>query len=156
MNSNLKFKEELNTLYGESAYPSFAPTVVNNNILRHKLATSEVSEFSELTSSIKTSSRSLAALWILIAFQILDGIFTYSGIGKFGSEIEGNPIVSNLINSLGEIAALSLTKIFCILAILMLWSLRKKVLWVGKSLEFICAYYLLFAIIPWTVILAQN
>lgn len=52
------------------------------------------------------------SLIILIVSQFLDGILTYLGVDKYGHDIEGNPIIRNLIINYGLLEAIMVTKIF--------------------------------------------
>ncbi len=144
MKSNLKFSNFPATdICSEPTILDF-PRLVNFEDLPIKNASEEVAP---------TAMRSIIALGSLILFQVLDGIFTYTGTLIHGHEIEGNPLVYQLIEYVGAFLGISIAKLFAIAAIIFLWKLRKKVTWVPKSIEFISIYYLVFAIVPWTLVL---
>jgi len=107
-------------------------------------------------SKIKSTTNGLVALIILIVFQTLDGFFTYHGVSRFGPDAEANPLIKNLIINYGIFHGITSAKLFTIFTILFLWNLRNKVKWVVKSLNFLSIYYLLFALIPWTILFAQT
>lgn len=103
----------------------------------------------------KTKSPASFFFYLLIALQVIDGIFTQIGINIHGSNIEGNPIIRQLIGYLGSSSqALLIAKLFSISAIILLWSLKNKVSWVPLSITLLCFYYLFLAILPWSVVLA--
>lgn len=146
MNTNLKFSNipVVEESYTEPGVLPFPRLVDFENI----------PQIRPLTEIKPTATRSIIALGILISFQILDGVFTYVGTLIHGLEIEGNPLVYKLIEHAGAFLGISIAKLFAIAAILFLWNLRSKVTWVPKSIELISVYYLVFAIIPWTLLLA--
>ena len=93
-------------------------------------------------------------VFFLICLQVLDGVFTYVGINNYGNEIEGNPLIQKLILSNGPSLGLFFAKLFTVLAILFLWKLRNKVTWIPLSIAMLTFYYMFFAILPWSIVLA--
>lgn len=93
---------------------------------------------------------------ILSLIQIVDGLLTLVGVKHFGSDIEGNPIVKNLIDSMGAVPALGLTKLFAIFVIIALCSLYRTVPWIGRALKSVMVVYLVAAIIPWSYLILSK
>lgn len=60
---------------------------------------------------------------LLLFLQLLDGLFTYIGIGRYGIEAEGNPIIKYLIFHFGSVSALFTVKLIACLAIMFLYYL---------------------------------
>jgi uncharacterized membrane protein len=86
----------------------------------------------------------------LVLLQVLDALLTYRGLSIFGLEIEANPLIRILIERLGSFFGLLLVKSIAVLAVFYLWSLRERVLWIPVATKFLSAYYVFFAILPWT------
>lgn len=89
----------------------------------------------------------------LIVLQILDGVLTGIGVGHFGAAAEGNPLLRELMHSVGHIPALIIVKTIAIFVILALLSLSVRVRWVSPALKVMIGLYLFAAIIPWTGII---
>ena len=80
--------------------------------------------------------------------QCLDGLFTYVGIGLYGPSIEGNPLLAGLMHELGHVPALAVAKI-CAAAL----GVALHALQVYGAVALLTAFYLLAAILPWSIIL---
>ena len=98
-----------------------------------------------------TVHRSVIGDILLVVFllsQFLDGIFTYVGVMRFGIAIEANPLIATLMVHFGHGAALFSAKLVAALLGIAL-HLRRVHLAVGV----LALFYVLVAIVPWTLIL---
>lgn len=93
---------------------------------------------------------------IMSLLQVVDGVLTMIGVRHFGSVIEGNPLVRAMIEMLGAIPALCLTKLFAIIVIVALCSLHRTVPWIGRALKGVMVVYLVAAIIPWSFLILSK
>ena len=99
----------------------------------------------------------LRALFLTnIGIQVLDGHLTLQGLARGFSE--GNPLILRAMEFAGPTAAIFSLKIAAILLLLLLYSRghgRRRPLIVG-GLAGIAVVYLVFAIVPWTLLLAGR
>jgi len=93
---------------------------------------------------------------LLIFLQILDGVLTATGVGAYGLQAEGNPMLRGLMGLLGAIPALVLTKSACIALIVMLCKQAHSIRWLPLALKGVAGLYTIMAVIPWTLILATE
>jgi len=104
--------------------------------------------------SVAIPSREIIILGIILAFlQILDGVLTGIGMYHFGTTAEGNLMLQSLMNSIGYLPALLITKVAAMFIIGALCFMSMKVAWLDRALRAIIFIYLGAAIIPWSVIL---
>jgi len=89
----------------------------------------------------------------LVAFQALDGVLTSVGIGRFGTSVEGNPLLRTLMEEFGHIPVLALLKTAAIVLVLVMTLLANRLPWVKHAMVAVGGVYLFAAIIPWTYIL---
>lgn len=125
-----------------------------------------LNKFDNVLYVVKSSSQkagmsvpSEKVLWLgalLIALQILDGIFTATGVHLFGTAAEGNLILRSLMHTLGCIPALILAKSFAIMVIVLLCSLTAQVRWLTGALKLVAFVYLGAAVLPWAGILITH
>ncbi len=108
------------------------------------------------SATTQSSTSVLSIALILISFQILDGILTLSGTITFGLSAEGNPILRQLMHSIGLVPALILTKLGCIALIGLLSLQASRVLWLPRALTAVAGVYALAAIVPWSIILLTE
>ena len=97
------------------------------------------------------AERSLFGDLVLVAFllaQCFDGVFTYVGVVTYGIAIEANPLISALMATLGEGAALTVAKV---LAAALGICLHFRQIHVAVAL--LAGFYVVVAILPWMVIL---
>jgi len=90
---------------------------------------------------------------IFVVVQILDGIFTFIGVTKFGPEAEGNYIIYLLINMFGTLPALLLAKSVAIVALYVLCKshiTKPKIMFFTQA---ILGFYVVRAILPWMYVL---
>lgn len=88
--------------------------------------------------------------------QLLDGLLTYIGLSLFGVHMEGNGFLRSLMYFYGMAPALVVVKLFALgIAIgLALHSHRRR--WMRPVLIGIVAFYLVLAVIPWTIIISKE
>ncbi len=84
---------------------------------------------------------------LFVLVQALDGVLTYLGVHTWGPSIEANPIVSSALTTVGVGTGLAAAKLFAI-ALGMLLHLRR----VHLVVAFLAAFYVVVAILPWTVL----
>ena len=82
-----------------------------------------------------------------LCVQVLDGVFTYLGVSRWGPTVEANPIVGAAVSVAGLTIGLSAVKIAAI-AFGMLLHLRR----VHALVAVLTAIYFVVAILPWTTI----
>lgn len=102
-------------------------------------------------------TKEIVTLGLLLALlQLIDGMLTILGIGRFGIEAEGNPILRNSMFILGPVATLAFSKcVACgFIACLCWWS--SKVCWISAALKGLICVYSLAAVVPWIYILFSS
>ena len=89
----------------------------------------------------------LAVIVFLLA-QVSDGVLTYIGVSTYGHRIEGNPLITWLMTSMGEGPGLAAAKVTagCFGMLLHLSA-------VHKAVALLAGFYIVVAIIPWLTIL---
>lgn len=90
---------------------------------------------------------------LLCLFQILDGLFTFLGVQRFGLEAEGNPIVKYFIVLIGLFPALFLLKSLSAVLILFLGSHASSNAKVEGMLYAIFLFYL-YVLAAWVYVLS--
>lgn len=93
---------------------------------------------------------------LLIFLQVLDGVLTASGVGAYGLQAEGNPLLRGLMGLLGAIPALIVTKTACIALIVLLCKQARSIQWLPLALKGVAGIYTIMAVVPWTLILAHE
>jgi hypothetical protein len=88
------------------------------------------------------------ALVVFLLAQVLDGVLTYVGVTLHGTQMEGNPIIAWLMERLGEGPGLATAKITA-----SFFGIVLHLSAVHKAVALLAAFYLVVAIVPWTVIL---
>lgn len=134
---------------------SSAAVVINDNFETDVVSDAVSAE----TPEIKSNNLSLEITVLgsfLILLQILDGILTGIGVGHFGVWAEGNYLVRVLMQHVGHVPALLLVKTIAIASVGGLCWLAPQVSWMGKALKSLILVYLVFAVVPWTLILARH
>lgn len=84
---------------------------------------------------------------VFFVAQALDGILTYLGVRTWGPSIEANPLVSSAVSFAGVGTGLAATKLFAA-GLGMVLHLRR----VHLIVAFLAAFYVVAAIVPWTVL----
>lgn len=92
---------------------------------------------------------------VLIALQVLDGVLTFTGMSIFGFSAEGNPILRSLMDEVGLIPALLVTKGGCIAVVVALCSQLTRITWLPAALSLVAVVYATCAVVPWSFILAS-
>jgi hypothetical protein len=93
---------------------------------------------------------------LLILAQILDGALTISGVTTYGTAAEGNPMLRTLMELIGLTPAVVLTKLACSALVIVLCYQAHSIAWLPRALKGILGVYTLFAVIPWSVMLASE
>lgn len=93
---------------------------------------------------------------ILIVLQIADGVLTGFGMSFFGTQMEGNVLLRTLMHEIGVVPALVLVKSLAIAVVIVLVQLSSQVQWLPMALKGVIGLYMLAAVIPWSVILANH
>jgi uncharacterized membrane protein len=93
---------------------------------------------------------------VLVLCQVLDGLLTYLGLTLYGTEMEGNTFLRELMHAYGTAPALFLVKISAIsLAVLLtLHAHRRR--WVRPIIFALAAIYLFIAVVPWVFIISAH
>ena len=84
---------------------------------------------------------------LFLVVQALDGIFTYLGVHTWGPAIEANPLVISAVSLVGVGTGLAAAKLFAA-GLGMVLHLRR----VHLVVAFLAAFYIVVAIVPWTVL----
>lgn len=98
-----------------------------------------------------TGRRDLFGDIALLAFlitQACDGVFTYVGVSSYGLHMEANPLISWLMGSMGEGAALTTAKV-----VAGLFGIALHLSSVHKAVAALAGLYLAVAVLPWIAIL---
>jgi Domain of unknown function (DUF5658) len=88
------------------------------------------------------------AIVLFLVTQALDGALTYVGLVTFGTAMEGNPLLADLMHAVGEGPALAGAKLVAG-AFGMLLHLAA----VHRIVALLTAFYLFAAVLPWMVLL---
>ena len=88
------------------------------------------------------------AVVVFLIVQVFDGVLTYIGVRTHGPDIEGNPLITWLMASMGEGPGLAAAKVTAG-ALGMALHLSA----VHKAVALLAAFYIVVAIIPWVAIL---
>jgi uncharacterized membrane protein len=116
----------------------------------------------DMTTVAQPAQRALESVEVAIlavtlsAIQIIDGVFTSIGITMFGLEMEANPFLRSLMQSIGVSETLTVVKCVAILTIFILFKLSAKVTWIPTAFKGLILLYLFAAILPWTIILSKE
>jgi hypothetical protein len=91
------------------------------------------------------------ALVGFLLVQILDGVFTYLGVSRWGPQVEANPIITSLMTVVGPMSGLAGVKLMAIGFGIAL-HLRR----VHNLVAFLTIIYVAVAILPWTAVFLAN
>lgn len=104
--------------------------------------------------TLSTPLGRLQALFLAnLVLQILDGWVTLAGISR--GLPEGNPLVATAMSSIGPIYGVAGVKLMAI-GLLFLIYRRHEHRFVEPGLMSLAITYTLFAVVPWTVVLART
>jgi len=93
----------------------------------------------------------LAIIYCIV--QIADGALTYCGIIKHGINAEGNPLVKWVLVALGVIPGLISIKALSLVIIYFLCAKQNGGRLLKMTLIISIVFYLIFAIVPWILVL---
>jgi hypothetical protein len=99
------------------------------------------------------AQKALAAGAFLCVLQAADGLLTSVGMARFGTSMEGNPLLRHLMETLGHIPALTLVKALAILVVIAMTMQARRLPWIQNAMGALSCVYMLLAIMPWTYIL---
>lgn len=88
------------------------------------------------------------ALVVFLIAQVLDGVLTYVGVGMFGPQLEGNPLIAWLMAELGHGPGLAAAKLTA-----SVFGIVLHISAVHKAVAVLAAFYVAVAIVPWTMII---
>ena len=125
----------------------------------HILFTGKITRRPTILIQIGKQSLSKKAFIIGVALavcQLLDGLLTYIGLSLMGVHMEGNGLLRSLMLSYGMAPALFFVKIIALaLAVgLALHSHRRR--WMRPVLLGVVAFYLVLAVVPWTILISKE
>ena len=89
-----------------------------------------------------------AILLLFLLAQLMDGVFTYVGISKFGEAIEANPLLSWYIATFGPAVALIGAKALAVACAATLHFCARH-----RTVGVLTIVYLAAAVWPWTLII---
>jgi hypothetical protein len=88
------------------------------------------------------------AILAFLVVQALDGMFTYVGIVSFGPAVEGNPLLSWMIGTIGAAPALAGAKMAA-----SFFGIILHLTAVHRTVALLAALYVSAAILPWVQLL---
>jgi hypothetical protein len=88
------------------------------------------------------------AVVVFLLAQVSDGVLTYIGVSTYGPTIEGNPLITWLMASMGHGAGLAAAKV-----IAGGFGIALHLSSVHKAVALLAVFYIVVAIIPWVGIL---
>ena len=88
------------------------------------------------------------ALLVFLVAQASDGVLTYIGVSSYGLHAEANPLISWLMASIGEGAALTTAKVSAAF-----FGIALHLSAVHKAVALLAALYMGAAVLPWVAIL---
>lgn len=94
-----------------------------------------------------------ALLLANVALQLLDGWVTFAGISR--GFAEGNPLVASAMSWAGPGWGIVAVKVAAVTLLFLLYR-RREHPYVEPGLISLAVTYMVFAILPWTVILAST
>ena len=104
-----------------------------------------------------TTSSEVAALGLILALlQIADGLLTALGMSHYGTNMEGNLLLRELMHLVGFIPALVMVKTVAIGVVTGLCLHAYSVSWLKPAFKIVIGLYITFAVLPWSVILATE
>jgi Domain of unknown function (DUF5658) len=95
----------------------------------------------------RSGHRSLFGDIVLVAFlltQASDGVLTYVGVSTYGARVEGNPLLTWLMASLGQGLALAAAKTAA-----GAFGIALHLTAVHRTVAFLTALYVAAAVVPW-------
>lgn len=109
---------------------------------------------SRSVATLLTPLARLRALFLAnLSLQVLDGWVTFAGTSR--GLPEGNPLVATAMESIGPAGGIFAMKLLAICLLFLVYK-RRDHRYVEPGLLSLAATYTLFAVLPWTVILAAT
>lgn len=109
------------------------------------------------TTSVATLSTTLGRLRALflanVSLQLLDGWVTFAGVSR--GVPEGNPLVATAMSSVGPLYGIAAVKLLAVCMLYLVYR-RREHPFVEPGLLSLAVTYTVFAVLPWTVILANH
>ena len=96
-----------------------------------------------------TQTRAIALLALFAAVQVADGVMTFSAVERYGSAIEGNPLLAFAMGAYGAAPALVGAKMLAI-ALAVVLHVRTR----HAAVAVLTAAYVFAALAPWAWILS--
>lgn len=97
-----------------------------------------------------SATRAISPVALFVAVQAADAFLTLAGVARFGSGMEGNPMLSRSMMLLGPDATLWGAKVTAVLCAAILYKTGRHLV-----LTLLTTLYVFGAIVPWSVILAR-
>jgi len=97
-----------------------------------------------------SQTRSIATLALFMSVQLADGVWTASGITRFGPEMEGNPLLYLLVTTCGMAGTLVSVKLLTMIGGAFLHFKSQNL-----ALAWLTVIYVFGAILPWAWTLAN-
>lgn len=91
----------------------------------------------------------------LVVLQIADGILTFAGVSIWGSDMEGNAFLRQLVATYGAAKALFFVKTAAIASVIFITFRAHRRRWIRPLILLIVALYLILAVAPWIIILSS-
>jgi hypothetical protein len=88
------------------------------------------------------------ALFVFLLTQAGDGVLTYIGVRAYGLHVEGNPVLSWLMLSIGQVPALAAAKVMA-----SSFGVVLHMSAVHRAVAALAGFYIAVAIVPWLAIL---
>lgn len=115
---------------------------------QQQIVRKELSSFSGLR-----AEPAFALGMFLCILQAADGLLTSVGMARFGTAMEGNPLLRHLMEQLGHVQALTLVKMLAILMVVGMTLQARRLPWIQQAMGALSCIYVFAAIMPWTYIL---
>jgi len=115
--------------------------------LVHSAASSKPHIFREIEPGV------LATAFLLVILQVLDLLFTATGVLRHGMQAEGNLLIRSLMQSWGIFPALIFVKSVAFAVIGALCILSHRISWIERAMQLVAAIYIIAAVIPWGAII---
>ena len=92
----------------------------------------------------------------LVIIQILDGFLTFAGVSVFGTDVEGNVLVRDLVSTFGAVKALFFIKAIAVVFVILLTLRAHRRRWIRPIIMGLVVVYFILAIVPWAVVLSRH
>ncbi len=106
--------------------------------------------------SLSLSKKAFLLGVTLVLCQLFDGLLTYTGLEMQGVHMEGNTFLRELMLAYGTAPVLVIAKFLAIVLVLVLTFYAHNRKWIRPVIATLIAIYLVIAVVPWTIIIANN